>query len=194
MNASILPSRGLVQVLGTTTTYWNGYHLRKSIGYVPQVDTIDPKLPLIVRESVAMGRFGKRGLFRKLTTRDWEKVDAALHWVGMSELAFQPLGALSGGEYQRVAIARVLAQEPALFLFDEPTASIDPKAQKEILGLIERVHDETKATTVYVTHDVNNLPKRCDRFILLKGGTIWRTENLESLTQNTFLEQLYATE
>ena len=91
----------------------------------------------------------------------------------MTHLAQRPIGHLSVGEQQRVAIARCLAQEPELFLLDEPTASLDWKAQAEILELVKRIHDSRHLTTLFVTHDLNALPVACDRVVLMKEGLIW---------------------
>ena len=115
------------------------------MGYVAQVAAIDRRMPISVREVVMIGRYGRLGLFRRPAQHDWQLVDEALEMVGMAHLAHRPIGHLSGGEQQRVAIARCLAQEPNIFLLDEPTASLDWKAQTEILELVKRIHDERQS-------------------------------------------------
>jgi ABC-type cobalamin/Fe3+-siderophores transport system ATPase subunit len=90
----------------------------------------------------------------------------------MTHLAQRPIGHLSGGEQQRVAIARCLAQEPEIFLLDEPTASLDWKAQTGILELVKHVHNSRQLTTLFVTHDLDALPHTCDRVVLMKDGLI----------------------
>lgn len=191
LNGMVKPCRGEVCVLGEQFTLTGAYRVRRSIGYVPQIDAVDSRIPLTTREAVAMGLFGRKGILRRLTMDDWKKVDAALEWVGIRHLAEQSLGSLSGGEFQRVAIARVLVQTPSIFLFDEPTASADPGAQRELLKLIERVHNETKAATVYVTHLVDLLPERCDRVILLRAGRIWFEGTPETALNSELLQALY---
>jgi len=123
---------GQVSVLGHYLTPGNGHSLRKRVGYVAQVQNIDPRMPMNVREVVMIGRYGLLGLFRRPDRRDWKIVDEVLELVGMTHLARRPIGHLSGGEQQRVAIARCLAQEPELFLLDEPTASLDWRANDTI--------------------------------------------------------------
>ena len=164
---------GRVWVLGHYLTSSNGHSLRKKVGYVPQVENIDPRMPMSVREVVMIGRYGLLGLFRRPGKHDWEVVDEVLELVGMSHLAQRPIGHLSGGEQQRVAIARCLAQEPKLFLLDEPTASLDWKAQSGILELVKQIHDSRRLTTLFVTHDLSCLPLACDRVVLMKEGLIW---------------------
>ena len=113
-----------------------------------------------------IGRYGVLGLFRRPGKHDREIVDEMLELVGMTHLSGRPIGHLSGGEQQRVAIARCLAQEPELFLLDEPTASLDWKAKAEILELVRKIHDTRQLTTLFVTHDLSALPVACDRVVL----------------------------
>jgi len=164
---------GRVKVLGNWLVQGNGHSLRKKVGYVSQLENIDPRMPMNVREVVMIGRYGMLGLLKRPGKRDWEIVDEMVELTGMSHLAQRPVGNLSGGEQQRVAIARCLAQEPALFLLDEPTASLDWKAQTELLKLVKQIHDYRHLTTLFVTHDLSALPTACDRVVLMKEGFIW---------------------
>jgi ABC-type cobalamin/Fe3+-siderophores transport system ATPase subunit len=182
---------GRVWVLGNSLGRRNGHSLRKKVGYVAQVENIDPRMPMNVREVVMIGRYGVLGLFRRPGKHDWEIVDEMLGLVGMAHLARRPIGHLSGGEQQRVAIARCLAQEPALFLLDEPTASLDWKAQAEILELVKKIHDSRQLTTLFVTHDLSCLPVACDRVVLMKDGLIWAEGSPAGLLTDENLSQLY---
>jgi len=182
---------GRVSVLGNTPTRGNGHSLRKKAGYVAQVENIDPRMPMNVREVVMIGRYGVLGLFRRPGQHDWEIVDEMLELVGMTHLAQRPIGHLSGGEQQRVAIARCLAQEPELLLLDELTASLDWKAQTEILELVKRVHDSRNLTTLFVTHDLDALPHTCDRVVLMKDGLIVGDGTPDQLISTDSLSHLY---
>ncbi len=182
---------GLVCVLGHTLTPGNGHSLRKKVGYVAQVQNIDPRMPMNVREVAMIGRYGRLGLFRKPGKHDWEMVDMALELVGMTHLDRRPIGHLSGGEQQRVAIARCLAQEPEIFLLDEPTAALDWKAKTDILELVKRIHDLRGLTTLFVTHDLSALPTACDRVVLMKDGLIWDEGSSKELLTDEKLGQLY---
>jgi len=182
---------GKVWVLGRYLTPGNGRSLRKKVGYVPQVESIDPRMPMNVREVVMIGRYGLLGLLKKPGNYDWKIVDEVLELVGMTHLAQRPIGHLSGGEQQRVAIARCLAQEPQLFLLDEPTASLDWKAQSEILELVKRIHQLRRLTTLFVTHDLNALPVACDRVVLMKAGLIWGEGSPDELLTDDNLSRLY---
>jgi ABC-type cobalamin/Fe3+-siderophores transport system ATPase subunit len=182
---------GRVWVLGNSLTRGNGHSLRKKVGYMAQVENIDPRMPMNVREVVMIGRYGVLGLFRRPGKHDWAIVDEMLDLVGMTHLSRRPIGHLSGGELQRVAIARCLAQEPELFLLDEPTASLDWRAQAEILELVKTIHDTRQLTTLFVTHDLSCLPVACDRVVLMKDGFIWADGTPGELLTDENLSQLY---
>jgi ABC-type cobalamin/Fe3+-siderophores transport system ATPase subunit len=182
---------GRVCVLGYNITPGNGHALRKKVGYVAQVQNIDPRMPMNVREVAMIGRYGRLGLFRRPGKADWEIVDNALELVGMTHLARRPIGHLSGGEQQRVAIARCLAQEPEIFLLDEPTASLDWKAKTDIMELVKRIHDLRNLTTLFVTHDLSALPTACDRVVLMKDGLLWEEGPPRELLTSKKLGQLY---
>ncbi len=182
---------GQAWVLGSRLNGRNSSNLRKHIGYVAQVENIDPRLPISVRETVMVGCYGRLGLFRRPTPAQGETVDKVLEMVGIAHLSQRPIGHLSGGEYQRAAIARALVQQPEIFLLDEPTASIDQKAQHEVLSLIQLIHKEYHTTTLFVTHDLRALPRICHRLILMRDGRIWHQGSPESMLREEMLSQLY---
>jgi ABC-type Mn2+/Zn2+ transport system ATPase subunit len=182
---------GSVTVLGKPVNGTGRHELRKQVGYVAQVEIIDPRMPMSVREVVMLGRYGLLGLFHRPGKHDWAIVDETLEMVGMTHLSRRPIGHLSGGEQQRVSIARCLAQEPKLFLLDEPTASLDWKAQTEILEMVKRIHDERHLTTLFVTHDLDALPHTCDRVVLMKDGLIIGDGTPDRLISTESLSRLY---
>ncbi len=182
---------GRVRVLDHTLKPGNGHGLRKRVGYVAQLQNIDPRMPMNVREVAMIGRYGRLGVFHRPGPRDWEIVDEMLELVGMSHLASRPIGHLSGGEQQRVAIARCLAQEPEIFLLDEPTASLDWRAKTEILELVKRSHDIRQLTTLFVTHDLGALPFACDRVVLMRDGLIWDQGAPADVLGDETLAELY---
>lgn len=188
---------GRVGVLGLEPYNGAGREVRKKVGYMTQTPRVDPRVPLNVRETVMAGRAGRIGLLRRPARADRAAVDHALESVGVAHLAERPLGKLSGGEYQKVALARVLAQQPDVFLFDEPTAAIDPRAQLDLLQLIQLVHAECGATSLYVTHHIRlqdghaALPDCCRRLVMMRHGRIWRDGLRSELTAEPLLRQLY---
>ena len=183
-NALVLPSQGVVTCLGEKVSEKNARNLRKRIGYVSQFRSIDARQPITVFESVLSGTYGRLGLFRNPRQRERDLAYKALEAVSGSHLASRPLGHLSGGEAQRVAIARALVQEPELLLLDEPTASLDWQARREILRLIGELRKQMALTVLMVTHELNALPELCDSVILLKeGGIVWHGHVNEGLSE-----------
>jgi len=192
VNGLTHPTEGEVRVLGLPVSGGHVANVRERVGYVPQVHNIDPRLPITVRETVMVGRYARLGLFHRPGPQDRDKVNAVLDMVGLGALAGRPLGHLSGGERQKTAIARSLAQEPEILLLDEPTASLDLQAQREILNLVSAVHRARGLTTLYVTHDLDSLPRDCGRVLLMKEGRVWREGPPESLLTEAVLADLYA--
>jgi ABC-type cobalamin/Fe3+-siderophores transport system ATPase subunit len=182
---------GSVTVMGHALKPGNGHSLRKKVGYVAQVQNIDPRMPMNVREVVMIGRYGVLGLLRRPGRNDWKVVDDMLELVGMTHLAHRPIGHLSGGEQQRVAIARCLAQEPEILLLDEPTASLDWRAKTDILELVRLIHDSRRLTSLFVTHDLSALPTACERVVLMKDGLIWSQGSPQNELTDDKLSRLY---
>jgi ABC-type Mn2+/Zn2+ transport system ATPase subunit len=182
---------GSVCVLGQDLTVTNRNSLRKRIGYVSQADNIDPRMPMSVHDVVMTGRYGRLGLLKSPGASDKAIINDTLESVGMSTLSGRPIGHLSGGEQQRVAIARCLAQEPELFLLDEPTASIDWRAKTEILELVKKIHDSRHLTTLFVTHELSSLPSACSRVLLMKNGLILGDGPTRDLLTDKNLSDLY---
>jgi manganese/iron transport system ATP-binding protein len=183
-NALVLPSKGVVTCLGEQVGVKNARSLRKRIGYVSQLRSMDAGQPITVFESVLSGTYGRLGLFRNPQQRERDLAVQALEAVSGSHLALRPLGHLSGGESQRIAIARALAQEPELLLLDEPTASLDWQARREILQLIGALRQQMALTVLMVTHELNALPDLCDSVLFLKEGRIfWRGPVHEGLNE-----------
>jgi len=184
---------GRVTALGRDVTPKNAGELRKRIGYVSQLQELDPLLPISVRESVLTGCFGRLGLLRRIPRSARERAEELLRLLGLHELAERPLGRLSGGEKQRTAIARALLQQPDILLLDEPTASLDWQAQREILALIQDLHGRFALTTLIVTHDLNTLPAICNRVAFMKAGRLTWSGSPAEAVDGERLSALYNT-
>lgn len=138
--------------------------------FVPQRGAVGDALPLTVRQTVEMGRWGERGLWRRLTVQDRTVVDSAMDRLGVADLSGRQLGELSGGQRQRVLISQGLAQRSDLLLLDEPTTGLDPEARERIAALLtELVADGT--TVVQATHDLE-AARAADACLLLSDGRL----------------------
>ncbi|OUJ19226.1 ABC-type Mn/Zn transport system ATPase component [Methanonatronarchaeum thermophilum] len=143
----IKPDQGVVSVFGRPPEKTQG-----KIGYVPQYSDFDPEFPINVREVVEMGRLGRTGFFNRFSKKDKEIVRESLEKVEMADLMDRRISDLSGGQHQRVLIARALATRPEILLLDEPTASIDQKIKENIYELLETLN-ESGITILVSTHD-----------------------------------------
>jgi len=143
----LAPQRGRVQVLGASPA-----RARGRVGYVPQHAAFDRDFPIRVIDVVLMGRLHARGLRGGFDARDHAAARAALERVELPDQAARPIGALSGGQLQRVLIARALAMEPRLLLLDEPTASLDERVGGSFWDLLAEL--SRNAAVVIVSHDI----------------------------------------
>jgi zinc/manganese transport system ATP-binding protein len=168
----ILPySSGNGLVFGKEITK-NKNQIRKDIGYVIQNFDIDVLAPFLCKDVIMTGRSGKIGLFRFITKKDWEAVWYSTSLVGMIDFANRPIGKLSGGEFQKILLARALSQEPKLLLLDEPFSNLDLSARRQMEILLNRIHEKQHMTIVMVSHDLNFVPSRCTRVIVLDQGKV----------------------
>ena len=131
-----------------------------------------PTLAFSVREVVLMGRSPHLPRFGRETERDLAIVERAIDRADVSHIADRPITEISGGERQRAFIAMCLAQEPQVFLLDEPTSHLDIGHQLSILNLIKNLNRQTRMTVVTVFHDLNLAAEYCDRLVLLDQGRI----------------------
>jgi len=165
----IKPESGAVELSGVPLSDIDARARAKKVAYLPQGS--GQGMSFTAMEIALMGRYPHLGRFEVEGENDREVALAALRRTGVEEFADRQIGDMSGGERQRVLIARSLAQEPELLLLDEPTASLDLKHQLELMSL---VHDEVAAGmgAVVVLHDVALAARYCDRLVLMDYGRL----------------------
>jgi iron complex transport system ATP-binding protein len=151
---------------------WRKCSLRKQIGYIPQSAEYNADLPFTVREVVSMGRTSVRRLLARLNAQDRAIIDRWIEALGLSARRDQTFRSLSGGEQQKVLIARAMAQDPRILMLDEPCASLDFHWRHQISEIVERLHRETGITVLMVSHDTSVLPPTCRRIVLLADGCL----------------------
>ncbi len=161
---------GTLSLFGRRESQMRSRKTKLRVGYVPQLFQIDPAFPILASEAVMTGAIGRLGLFRSPGTQEREKAMRLMEMMRVAHLADRPLGQLSGGERQKVSLARAILQEPDILLMDEPTANLDIAVQKEVLNLIDEIQSRETLTILFVTHDFNMLPSSMRRAVFLKRG------------------------
>jgi zinc transport system ATP-binding protein len=143
----VQPSMGTVAIFGQSPQKERGV-----VGYVPQVAQFERYFPIDVMDVVLMGRLNKSGLLKRYSKHDKEKAVESLNYVGLADQRHRQLGKLSGGQIQRVMVARALASDPRILLLDEPTASVDFQTEQNLYDLLGALNE--KMTIILVSHDV----------------------------------------
>jgi manganese/zinc/iron transport system ATP- binding protein len=159
---------GLVPVVGGSVRFFGAplARVRGRVGYVPQRETVDWDFPVSVMDVVLMGTYGRLGWLRRPGARERDLARHCLDRVGLVGLADRQIGRLSGGQQQRVFLARALAQEADVYLFDEPLAGVDVRSQEQIFRVLAAIRDEGKLVVV-VHHDLRTAVEWFDRVALI---------------------------
>lgn len=158
----IKPDRGEVKILGLSPQ-----EARGNVGYMPQKTLFDPSFPVKAFDVVLMGRYSRAGLLKRYSQADRAAALQALEAVGMAGLSEREIGSLSGGEQQRVFVARSLVSEPKLLLLDEPTAGVDATQEKDFYDLLCRLNRKKGIAIVLVSHDITAISKYVNKIACL---------------------------
>jgi len=161
----LTPTRGNVRIYDLSPV--EATRRGNLIGYLPQLPVIDARLPLSVRQAVLLGLAGKTGLFRTVARDDVTAADEIIEQVGLADSRSEHIGRLSGGQLQRVLIARALVARPALLMMDEPTTGIDAMAQDRFVELIQSLKSRLGLTLIIASHDLRVIGSLCDRVACL---------------------------
>jgi iron complex transport system ATP-binding protein len=165
------PSRGRISLDDQNVAHIKHEELARIIAVVPQNTTMPETFSAL--EIVMMGRTPHLGFFRFESSRDYDIVNQAMESTSTSHLASLRVSEISGGERQRLLIARALAQETEILVLDEPTAYLDINYQIETLTLVKRLCRERGLMVITALHDLNLAVQYCDRLALLNRGTIF---------------------
>lgn len=182
---------GNLKLFGQNESWKRSRKTRLRIGYVPQLFPVDPAFPILALETVLTGIIGRLGLFCRPGKRQEQRALHLLKMMRIEHLADRPLGQLSGGERQKVSLARAIIQEPDVLLLDEPTANLDIAVQQEVLELICEIHKRESLTLLFVTHDFNMLPQAMQRAVLLKKGKMFFDGDINSALSGRTLSGLF---
>lgn len=162
-------ARGTVELAGTPVQRWSRRELARTLGVVSQRE--ETVFPVRVSDTVMLGRYAHLGSLSPEGPEDRAAVAEALRRCDVAELRDRSTDTLSGGEWQRVRLARALAQEPRALVLDEPTASLDVRHEMEVFELVRSLVNGGLAAIV-VTHHLNLAARYADRLLLLGRGRI----------------------
>ena len=171
------PSSGSVLIDGVPVSQMTRNELAQQVSYVAQKNEL---AHTTVFDAVLLGR--KPHMKWGPSDVDYDVAEHALRAVGMEDCRLRYMNQLSGGEQQKVMLARAIAQEPKLMLLDEPTSSLDPRNQYESMELIRHCAHDHHIAVLVVIHDLNLALRFCDRFLFLQGGTIFASGGAEAVT------------
>uniref|UniRef100_A0A7C5V3Y6 ABC transporter ATP-binding protein n=1 Tax=Caldicellulosiruptor owensensis TaxID=55205 RepID=A0A7C5V3Y6_9FIRM len=172
------PQSGVIMIDGKDISYYSSNDLAKVVGYVPQRYT---STRLTVFESILIGR---KPHFAGITPskEDLQIVESIIEKFGLKHLAFRYLDELSGGEMQKVVIARACAQQPKILLLDEPINNLDLKNQIEVLSILKKLSRENKILVISVLHDLNLAIKFSDYFVFIKDKCVFAAGGREIIS------------
>ena len=179
------PRSGSVLVDGKAVFAMSGSEMAQNIAYVPQNAG---GMNMSVFDAVLLGR--KPYIKWDVTEHDKQVVWSVLHQMGMEDFALRNMAELSGGEAQKVMLARALAQEPRGLLLDEPTSNLDPRSQHTVLQTVQSIAKEHSICVITVLHDLNLAVRYCDRFLFLKDSQVYAFGGPEVMTPD-HIEDVY---
>jgi len=191
LNKILEPKQGTIMLDEQAVKKMSRLEVAKHIGYVPQ-NSIDNPDGLPVYEIVLMGR--RPHISWQSSEKDSEKVWTALKALNIEHIALRNFFELSGGEQQRVLIARSLAQEAKVLLLDEPTSNLDIRHQLEVMDLTRKLVSNQKLSAVIAIHDLNLASRFCDRIVMMRDGKIFATGNASSVLTTENIRLVYGVE
>lgn len=186
----ILKPRGSILLEGREVQEMKQQEIARQIGYVPQSSATP--LATTVFDTVLMGRRPHIGW--RVSDFDLDKVSDTLERLNLQDLAMRDFGQLSGGQKQKVLIARALVQEPTVLLLDEPTSNLDMKHQLDVLETISSMVKEKGISAVMAIHDLNLAARFSDKLVMLKKGVIYAAGTPIDLLSEKNISDVYGVE
>jgi len=156
---------GKIFLLGKDINDFNDY---EKIGYLPQKQTgINPLFPSTVKEVIALGLLSGKKWPKRITNKDWKKVDDMLDRLEITDLKKRLIFDLSGGQQQKVLLARALVSSPDLLILDEPSTALDPNSREQFFINLNRLNKNQKTTIILITHDTGYIGKYANKLLYL---------------------------
>lgn len=192
LSGVLRPSSGEVYIAGHPISSLSPAARARRIAVVPQARQLGGAFS--VRQTVLLGRTAYLGFLGKAGEKDLEILEWAMKETSVEDLAERKLAEISGGEQQRVLLARALAQDPRVLLLDEPTNHLDLKYQVNLLRLLRELVDKQKLSVLMAMHDLNQVSGVVDRVALLVGGILRAVGKPEEVLTTEIIQDAYQTE
>lgn len=183
MNKIRKPDRGTVQINGKRIFDMSRLELARNVAYVAQKNEMSQTT---VYDAILLGR--KPYMTWGMNCADYALCDEMLERVGMTAFKLRNVNELSGGEAQKVMLARAFVQQPKLLLLDEPTSNLDPRNQYEMMKLVRQMAQEQGITVLVVIHDLNLALRCCNRFLFIKDGEVYDYGDESVVTEKALLD------
>ena len=189
--AGIIPSKGEILIDGIDIKKMKRHEIARKIAVMTQISSV--YFSYTVFETVLLGRYLyiKNSILKTPPQRDIQYTEECLEAVGLLELRDTQISTLSGGQLQRVFLARTLAQEPDIILLDEPTNHLDLKYQKELIDYLKKWSKETGNTIVGVFHDINLAMNLADDILVMENGKLAGYGESKSIVSGPLLNRVY---
>lgn len=189
--SGIIPHKGIVKIDGTDIDSMKREHVAKKIAVMSQISTI--YFSYTIYETVLLGRYlhMKNRTFKEPSTKDREYTDKCLKAVGLLNIKHKQISTLSGGQLQRVYLARTLAQEPSIILLDEPTNHLDLKHQTELIDFLKDWSKNEGHSVIGVLHDLNLAIKLSDNILILDNGKMAAYGKTKEVISSKLLNEVY---
>ena len=189
--AGIIPSRGDVLIDGKSIRGMKRYEIAKEVAVMSQLSTI--YFSYTVFETVLLGRYlyMKDNLLKEPSEKDKDYVRKCLETVGMLDKQYKQINTLSGGQIQRVFLARVLAQEPNIILLDEPTNHLELKSQRELIHYLKKWSKDYNHSVIGVFHDINHALELADYLLVLGQDNAMVFGKPEEILNSNLLNEAY---
>ena len=184
------PQRGSILLDEREIKKMSMLELAKKLGYIPQ--STSQVFPATVFDTVLLGRRPHVGW--RSSEKDTEKVLETLQMLNIEEFAMRDINEISGGQQQKVFIARALTQEPDVLLLDEPTSNLDIKHQLEVMEIIKSIVREKEISAIMAIHDLNLASRYADRIIMMTDGEIFSAGDSVSVLTPESIKQVYGVE
>ena len=181
--------KGEIKIAGRLLNLYRGRELARKVAYVPQ--TVSAQFPFTVEELVLLGRSPHQGILGMNSHGDHRAATEAMTFTDVDHLRKRTMDQISGGERQRVFIARAICQGPEIMLLDEPASALDLAHQVMLMDLLDRLKKETGITIVMVSHDINLAAIYSDEMVLIAGGRVAKKGVASHVLDAVALEEIF---